>query len=64
MGNDVQGGDAQGGGAADKPPVNKDEKRGETREDRVAAALRANLRRRKTQARGRKSETDPRGRTS
>ncbi|MEQ9518636.1 MAG: hypothetical protein RLN89_04265 [Parvibaculum sp.] len=31
----------------------------ESREDRLGAALRANLRRRKSQARGRKSSDDP-----
>ena len=49
---------------AEKPSAGKSKKPVESREDRVAAALRANLRRRKAQARGRKVETDTSGSTS
>lgn len=46
--------------AADpKPSSRKGTKGGDSKEDRLGAALRANLRRRKAQARGRKSGDDP-----
>ncbi|PCJ70268.1 MAG: hypothetical protein COA62_06595 [Rhodobiaceae bacterium] len=57
--------DEKSEGTADKKPsAGKPKKPAESREDRVAAALRANLRRRKAQARGRKAETDTSGRAS
>ncbi len=49
---------------AEKPSAGKSKKPVESREDRVAAALRANLRRRKAQARGRKVASDASGSTS
>jgi len=48
----------------EKRSAGKSKKTVESREDRVAAALRANLRRRKVQARGRKVKTDASGSTS
>ena len=52
------------GTADEKPSAGKPKKPAESREDRVAAALRVNLRRRKAQARARKAETDTSGSAS
>lgn len=61
---DNVGNETQEGGKRDQPPAGKAKKPDESREDRVAAALRANLRRRKAQARGRKGATEPPSSTS
>lgn len=55
---DGQNRDAHGATTA-KPSAGKTRPAPESKEDRLGAALRANLRRRKAQARGRKSDDNP-----